>query len=102
MAAACRSYCAISTSSRTSTTRSDTPGATRCCGSSAHACSRICGGGSEGALASALEGARKLRVAVASTPFTYDRKNVEVTASFGLCGLDRVPAGERQLAQRVL
>jgi two-component system, cell cycle response regulator len=50
----------------------------------------------------ALEVARKLRVAVASTPFTYDRKNVEVTASFGLCGLDRVPAGERQLAQRVL
>src|SRR5580693_3619793 len=52
--------------------------------------------------AHALEVARKLRVAVASTPFTYDRKNVEVTASFGLCGLDRVPAGERQLAQRVL
>ena len=50
----------------------------------------------------ALEVARKLRVAVASTPFTYDRKSVEVTASFGLCGLDRVPAGERQLAQRVL
>jgi two-component system, cell cycle response regulator len=50
----------------------------------------------------ALEVARKLRVAVASTPFSYDRKNVEVTASFGLCGLDRVPAGERQLAQRVL
>jgi two-component system, cell cycle response regulator len=50
----------------------------------------------------ALEVARKLRVAVASTPFSYDRKSVEVTASFGLCGLDRVPAGERQLAQRVL
>jgi two-component system, cell cycle response regulator len=50
----------------------------------------------------ALEVARKLRLAVAKTPFVYDRKNVEVTASFGLCGLDRVPAGERQLAQRVL
>jgi PleD family two-component response regulator len=25
-----------------------------------------------------------------------------VTASFGLCGLDRVPAGERRLAERVL
>jgi two-component system cell cycle response regulator len=49
-----------------------------------------------------LEVARKLRLAVAKTPFTYDRKNVEVTASFGLCGLDRVPVGERQLAQRVL
>jgi diguanylate cyclase (GGDEF)-like protein len=50
----------------------------------------------------ALEVARKLRLAVAGTPFTYDRKHVEVTASFGLCGLDRVPVGERQLAQRVL
>jgi two-component system, cell cycle response regulator len=50
----------------------------------------------------ALEVARKLRVAVANTPFTYDRKSIAVTASFGLCGLDRVPAGERQLAQRVL
>jgi len=50
----------------------------------------------------ALGVARKLRLAIAKTPFTYDRKNVEVTASFGLCGLDRVPAGERQLAQRVL
>lgn len=50
----------------------------------------------------ALGVARKLRLAVAGTPFTYDRKHVEVTASFGLCGLDRVPVGERQLAQRVL
>ena len=50
----------------------------------------------------ALEVARKLRLAVAKTPFVYDRKSVAVTASFGLCGLDRVPAGERQLAQRVL
>jgi two-component system, cell cycle response regulator len=50
----------------------------------------------------ALEVARKLRLAVAKSPFVYDRKNITVTASFGLCGLDRVPAGERQLAQRVL
>ena len=50
----------------------------------------------------ALEVARKLRLAIAKTPFVYDRKGVAVTASFGLCGLDRVPAGERQLAQRVL
>ncbi|MBS0377509.1 MAG: diguanylate cyclase [Proteobacteria bacterium] len=50
----------------------------------------------------ALEVARKLRAAIAKTPFSYDRKSIEVTASFGLCGLDRVPAGERQLAQRVL
>ena len=50
----------------------------------------------------ALEVARKLRTAIAKTPFTCDRKSVPVTASFGLCGLDRVPAGERQLAQRIL
>lgn len=50
----------------------------------------------------ALEVARKLRAEVAKAAFTYDRKKVAVTASFGLCGLDRVPAGERQLAQRVL
>ena len=50
----------------------------------------------------ALEVARKLRTAIAKAPFTYDRKQIAVTASFGLCGLDRVPAGERQLAQRVL
>jgi len=50
----------------------------------------------------ALEVARKLRSAVDKTPFTYDRKPITVTASFGLCALDRVPAGERQLAQRVL
>ncbi|MBV8784569.1 MAG: diguanylate cyclase [Gammaproteobacteria bacterium] len=50
----------------------------------------------------ALEVARKLRVTVDRTPFTYDRKAVAVTASFGLCALDRVPTGERQLAQRVL
>ena len=50
----------------------------------------------------ALEVARKLRTAVAGTPFICDQKKVEVTASFGLCGVDRVPAGERQLAQRIL
>ena len=50
----------------------------------------------------ALEVARKLRAAVAQPPFAIEGKSVAVTASFGLCGLDRVPAGERQLAQRVL
>jgi two-component system, cell cycle response regulator len=49
-----------------------------------------------------LEVARKLRTAVASATFSYDGKAVTVTASFGLCGLNRVPAGERHLAQRVL
>jgi len=51
---------------------------------------------------SALEVARKLRGAVAAAPFRTETKSVEVTASFGVCGLDRVPAGERHLAQRVL
>ncbi|MGO9803169.1 MAG: diguanylate cyclase [Steroidobacteraceae bacterium] len=50
----------------------------------------------------ALEVARKLRAAVASNPFSHEGKDVGVTASFGLCGLDSVPAGERELAGRVL
>ena len=50
----------------------------------------------------ALDVARKLRTAVAHPPFTIESKELAVTASFGLCGLDRVPAGERRLAQRVL
>jgi diguanylate cyclase (GGDEF)-like protein len=50
----------------------------------------------------ALEVARRLRVAIAQPRFTSERKSIGVTASFGLCGLDRVPAGERHLATRVL
>jgi two-component system cell cycle response regulator len=50
----------------------------------------------------ALEVARKLRAAIAQTHFSSEGKNIAVTASFGLCGLDRVPAGERRLAERVL
>jgi len=52
--------------------------------------------------ASALEVARKLRTGIAATPFKVAGKTLEVTASFGLCGLDRVPAGERKLAERML
>jgi len=51
---------------------------------------------------SALLVARKLRAAVAQPPFTAEGESASITASFGLCGLDRVPAGERQLAQRVV
>jgi PleD family two-component response regulator len=29
-------------------------------------------------------------------------RDVDVTASFGLCGLDRVPVGERKLAEQLL
>jgi len=50
----------------------------------------------------ALEVARKLRKAVADGPLAIDRKKVQVTASFGLCGMDRVPVGQRKLAERVL
>ena len=50
----------------------------------------------------ALEVARKLRAAVASRPFTHEGNDVGVTASFGLCGLDCVAAGDRELAGRVL
>jgi len=50
----------------------------------------------------ALEVARKLRAAIAHPPFTSDGKSIAVTASFGLCGLDRVPSGERRLAERIL
>ncbi len=50
----------------------------------------------------ALEVARKLRAAVSHTPFKAGKKNLRVTASFGLCGLDVVPSGDRRLAERVL
>src|SRR5207244_6787837 len=50
----------------------------------------------------ALDVARKLRAVVAQPPYTAEGKTMEVTASFGLCGLDRVPGGERRLAERVL
>jgi two-component system cell cycle response regulator len=50
----------------------------------------------------ALGVARKLRAAVAAPPFAIENQKVALTASFGLCGLDRVPTGERQLAKRVL
>lgn len=46
--------------------------------------------------------ARRLREAVTGTQFKTDTRKVQMTASFGLCGLERVPVGERQLAQRVL
>lgn len=51
---------------------------------------------------SALEVARKLRSGIAQTPFKVESKTLRVTASFGLCGVDRVAAGERRLAERML
>jgi two-component system, cell cycle response regulator len=53
---------------------------------------------------SALNIARKLRSCVGREPFKLEtgKKSIAVTASFGLCGMDRVPAGERGLAERIL
>jgi two-component system, cell cycle response regulator len=52
----------------------------------------------------ALDIARKLRRCVAHEAFKVEseKKSIAVTASFGLCGLDRVPGGERGLADRIL
>jgi two-component system, cell cycle response regulator len=51
---------------------------------------------------SALAVARKLRTAVGETAFRATSKKLQVTASFGVCGMDRVPVGESRLAERVL
>ncbi len=46
--------------------------------------------------------ARKLRAAVAGAAFKAVNKPLQVTASFGLCGLERVPVGEPRLPERIL
>jgi diguanylate cyclase (GGDEF)-like protein len=46
--------------------------------------------------------ARKLRAAIAGASFKAVGKPLQVTASFGLCGVDRVPVGEPRLAERIL
>ena len=56
----------------------------------------------ETAYEAAFSVARKLRTAVAHTPFTASKKSLTVTASFGLCGLDHVPLNEPRLANRML
>lgn len=50
----------------------------------------------------ALDVARKLRAKVSETGFTLEGRQLRVTASFGLCGIDHAPAGERRLAERML
>jgi two-component system cell cycle response regulator len=50
----------------------------------------------------ALDVARKLRAGVANKSFKVLGRDIDVTASFGLCGLDRVPVGERKLAEHIL
>jgi len=51
--------------------------------------------------AAALAVAQKLRAGIARTAFNAAGKTLTVTASFGLCGVDRVPVA-RHLAQRLL
>jgi two-component system, cell cycle response regulator len=50
----------------------------------------------------ALDAARRLRSGVAGKPFNIQDRQVEITASFGLCGLDRVPAGERKIPEHMV
>jgi two-component system, cell cycle response regulator len=50
----------------------------------------------------ALLAARKLRAAIAHAPFKSDKKSLPVTASFGLCTSERVPAGDLMVAKRLL
>ena len=50
----------------------------------------------------ALDVARKLRAAVANKSFDTPDSSVEVTASLGLCGIERVPAGEKRIAESLV
>ncbi|MFL6605239.1 MAG: GGDEF domain-containing protein [Steroidobacteraceae bacterium] len=50
----------------------------------------------------ALDVARKLRSAVANKRFEAQSRSVEITASFGLCGLESVPAGVRKIAESLV
>jgi two-component system cell cycle response regulator len=50
----------------------------------------------------AREVARKLRAFVSHTPFNAQGKALRVTASFGVCGFDHVPADDAKTAERML
>jgi two-component system cell cycle response regulator len=50
----------------------------------------------------ALEAARKLRSIVADKSFPVHQRNIEITASFGLCGLETVPVGARKIAENLV
>jgi diguanylate cyclase (GGDEF)-like protein len=50
----------------------------------------------------ALDAARKLRSGVANQPFDVNGKQAAITASFGLCGLDRVPTSGRRIPEHML
>lgn len=50
----------------------------------------------------ALDVARKLRTCVANTSFEVQGRELEITASFGLCGLESVPAGMRRVSENLV
>jgi two-component system cell cycle response regulator len=50
----------------------------------------------------ALDVARKLRCCIANKTFEAEGRSVEVTASFGLCGLESVPPGVRKIAENLV
>jgi len=52
--------------------------------------------------ATALDTARRLRAGIANEPFNIHGKSLDISASFGLCGLNRVPAGERKIPEHML
>jgi diguanylate cyclase (GGDEF)-like protein len=56
----------------------------------------------ETAYEKALDAARKLRSGIANQPFDVNGKQAAITASFGLCGLDRVPTGGRRIPEHML
>ena len=50
----------------------------------------------------ALDVARKLRMAVANKPFDTQDRTVEITASFGLCGVERVSPLANKIADSMM
>ena len=50
----------------------------------------------------ALDVARKLRSNVANTSFEVQGRSIEITASFGLCGLESVPPGRARVAENLV
>lgn len=50
----------------------------------------------------ALDVARKLRTAVANKHFEVQKRSVEITASFGLCGLGTIGPGARKIAENLV
>ena len=50
----------------------------------------------------ALDVARKLRSGVANTHFEVQKRSVEITASFGMCGLESVQSATRKIAENLV